>query len=170
MGDQVTEEPDPKLCRIVYGEYWRQGGFILFDNAKAVGLSDELAQIRACTTVGETRRLIGTLAYTYIPGNDFEDKDSDPLPDDAQYDCDGTPEAQDGEWPPMPGAYGVDDLPLSLLQELAANAGGRLVHTFSGSSFVVPATPEDKMTDVLRAAGYQVRRDDDLINSLGTQP
>jgi hypothetical protein len=58
-----------------------------------------------------------------LGGSDgFLDEDEESLPDDAPYDCYNTPEAQDGEWPPMPGAYALDDLPVELLRLLMAKA------------------------------------------------
>ena len=47
-------------------------------------------------------------------------------------------------------------------------AGGYLIETtFGGSSFAIPLDREDDLVNALRPAGYEVRRDDRPINSLG---
>jgi hypothetical protein len=166
----MTDEADEEQGQIVYGEYGGDNAFIIFDESAAEGLASEIEEIESCRTVGEARRVQQTLGYTYMPGGSdgFLDEDEEPLPDDAPYDCHDTPEAQDGEWPPMPGAYALDDLPMGLLRLLTAKAGGRLIDTtLNGSAFAIPLEREDDLVNTLRSAGYVVRRDDDLINSLG---
>jgi hypothetical protein len=168
----VSDETNATQGHVVYGKYSSDDAFIIFDESAAEGLASELEEIEACATVGEARRLQKTLGYTYMPGGSdgFLDDEEEPLPDDAPYDCYDTPEAQDGEWPPMPGASALDDLPIELLRLLTAKAGGYLIDTtLSGSSFAIPLAREDDLVNVLRSAGYAVRRDDDLINSLGRQ-
>jgi hypothetical protein len=125
----MTDEASGKLGQIVYGEYQGDNSFIIFDESAAKGLASEIEEIESCRTVGEARKMQQTLGYTYMPGSseDFLDEDGEPLPDDRPYDCHDTPEAQDGEWPPMPGAYAFDDLPVDLLRLLIAKAGGRLI-------------------------------------------
>ncbi len=146
--------------------------FIIFDESAAQGLTSELKESEACETVGEARRVQKTHAYTYMSeGSDgFLNEDEEPLPDDAPYDCYDTVEAQDGDWPPIPGALALDDLPLELFRLLMAKAGRYLIETtLNGSSFAISLDREDDLVNALCSAGYEVRRDDDLINSLGAQ-
>jgi hypothetical protein len=168
----VAAETSNEQSQIVYGQYRGDGAFVVFDESAARELASELKEIEACQTVGEARRVQETLAYTYMPGGSdgFLDEDEKLLPDDAPYDCYDTGEAQDGDWPPMPGALALDDLPLELLHLLTAKAGEYLIETtLNGSSFAIPLDREDDLVNALRSAGYEVRRDDDLIDSLGVQ-
>jgi hypothetical protein len=71
-----------------------------------------------------------------------------------------------GGWPPLSGGYGYDELPRELLRDLAARAGGHLVHTMSGSAFAIPLSREAGLMTVVRSAGYEVCRDDGLIGSM----
>lgn len=123
MTPPVSSQPTAWL---VYGEDPGLGEFILLDETTAEALSGEIAAIMDCSTVGEARQLELTLSCTYLPGSGFEDEEGDPLPDDAPYDWSQTGEAEAGEWPPLPGGYGYDELPFKLLQELAARAQCRL--------------------------------------------
>lgn len=163
MTDPVSSEP---AAQLVYGEDPGLGEFILFDETTAEALSGEIAAIMNCSTVAEARQLAPTLSCTYLPGSDFEDEEGDPLPDDAPYDWSQTAEADQGEWPPLSGGYGYDELPRELLRDLTASAGGHLVHTMSGSAFVVPLNREADLVTVVHSAGYEVRRDDGLIGSM----
>ena len=163
MSDPVRPEP---AAWLLYGEDPGLGEFILFDATTAEVLSDEIAAIMDCSTVGEARRPEPTLACTYLPGIDIEDDEGNPPPDDAPYDWRETGEAKEGEWPPLPGGSGFHELPLELLQDLTAYAGGHLVDTMSGSSFAVPLDREADLVTLVHAAGYKIRRDDGLISSL----
>jgi hypothetical protein len=168
----MTDRTDDNRRQIVYGEHWGDSALIIFDESRAVGLAREIEKIELCGTVGEARRLQERLGYTYMPGgiDGFLDEDEEPLPDDAPYNCYDMPEAEDGEWPPMPGSYALDDLPIDLLRLLTARAGGRLIDTtLNGSTFTIPVEREDDLVNTMRSAGYAVRRDDDLINNLGIQ-
>jgi hypothetical protein len=133
----------------------------------AEGLAAEIGAIQACTTVGQARTLEPTLKFTWVPGSDFEDDEGEPLPDDAPYSWSETSAAGDGDWPPMPDAYALDDLPVALRRELVAKAGAEVEHTtLNGSYFAIPLDREMDMVSVLRSAGFEVRRDDGLIASI----
>jgi hypothetical protein len=68
----------------------------------------------------------------------------------------------------MPDSYALDNLPRELLRELIAGAGAEVMHTvLNGSCFAIPLEKEDDLLTVLRSAGYEVRRDDGLISSIG---
>ena len=162
----MSADPVQEQSSIVYGHYQRDDAFIIFEESDVTALAEEIEAVMACETVGEARKLQETLSRTYLPGGDLEDGEGEPLPDDAPYDWTDTGEAQEGEWPPMAGGYALGDLPVDLLQELAAHAGGHLIHTMSGSSFVIPLDREDALRGVLRSVGYEFRRDDGLVNSL----
>jgi hypothetical protein len=158
----VPEEPDTGPERIVYGEYG--GTLVLLSEDLAQAISSEIIELEACGTVGEARRLDSLL----MPSSDFEDDDGDPLPDDAPYDLNDSEAVQNGEWPPMPGGYALEDLPEKLLRELMAKAGAKVVDTtLSGSFFAVPLDREADMVNVLRSAGYEVIQDGSLIYSIG---
>ena len=96
MTSPVSSQPTASL---VYGENPGLGEFILLDETTAEALSDEIAAIMDCSTVGEARQLKPTLSHTYLPGSDFEDEEGDPLPDVAPYDWSLTGEAEAGDGP-----------------------------------------------------------------------
>ena len=87
-------------------------------------------------------------------------------PGDAPYDWSQTAEADQGEWPPLSGGYGYDELPRELLRDLAASADGHLVHTMSGSAFAIPLNRESDLITVVRSAGYELCRDDGLMGGM----
>lgn len=155
--------------RLVYGEYWMHESFAVLDEALAQGLANEIEAIQTCKTVGQARRLAPTLEFTWLPGSDFEDDNGEPLPDDGLYDWSQTASVEDGDWPPMPDQYALDHLAAELLNELISRAGAEVQHTtLNGSYFAVPLERETDMVSVLRSAGISVRRDDDLVASIGT--
>jgi hypothetical protein len=164
----VPEKSETVQRRLVYGEYWMHESFTVLDATLAEGLSSEIEAIEACATVGQARALEPALKFTWLPGNDFEDDDGEPLPDDAPYDWSQTVAAQDGDWPPMPDQYALERLPSELLNALITRAGAEVHHTvLNGSYFAIPLEREADMVDALRSAGFEVRRDDDLVASIG---
>lgn len=154
--------------RLVYGEYWMHESFAVLDATLAEGLSSEIEAIQACATVGQARALEPTLEFTSLPGNDFEDDDGEPLPDDTTYDWSQTVAAQDGDWPPMPDRYALEGLPSELLNALIFGAGAEIHHTMlNGSYFAIPLEREADMVDILCSAGFEIHRDDDLVARIG---
>jgi hypothetical protein len=119
----LPEEPANTPPRLVYGEYWTDGGFALLEETLAVGLASEIEAVKMCTTVGEARRLEPELKFTYVPDSDFEDEAGDPLPDDAPYAWYETTTVHEGDWPPIPGGWALDFLPGELLGKLTIEAG-----------------------------------------------
>ena len=164
----MRENSNLEQRQLVYGEYWMHGSFAVLDATLAEGLSSEIEAIQACTTVGQARALEPTLKFTGFPDGDFEDEDGGPLPDDAPYDWSQAAAVQDGDWPPMPDQYALEGLPTELLNALITRAGAEAQHTMlNGSYFAIPLEREGDMVDVLRSAGFEARRDDDLVASIG---
>jgi len=165
----VPEKSKTVQRRLVYGEYSMHESFAVLDATLAEGLSREIEAIQACATVGQARALEPTLKFTWLPGNDFEDDDGEPLPNDSPYDCTQTVAAQDGDWP-MPDQHALEGLSSELLKALITRAGAGVHHTMlNGSYFAIPLEREADMVDVLRSAGFEVSRDDDLVANIGLQ-
>jgi hypothetical protein len=151
---------------LIYGEYSHHESFAVLPETQAEGLAREVQAVQACTTVGEARRLARTLEFAWPPpGIDIDDEEGESLPDDAPYDWS---EGWEGGWPQMPGEYSLHTLPGGLQQELMSKTGAEIIQTVhDGEYLAVPLDREADLVHTLRAAGYQVRRDDKLIAIIG---
>lgn len=138
---------------IIYGRLLGEDFFRVAEEITAISASEDIFFVMECQTVGEAREL--REKGIDVPGTELDDED---VPDDESYHWAWTAEAQSGEWPP--GSSDGSDLPDSLLQELAAGAGGHWTGGEEQSLFVVPLGREEDLVRVLRSAGCGVRRDD----------
>lgn len=68
----------------------------------------------------------------------------------------------EGDWPPMVTSRAFDLLP----KDLQARFGTRHATALHGDYLEIPLTAEEELVAELRDRGYQVTRDDDLINTL----
>jgi hypothetical protein len=137
---------------------------------KAQRLADEIDRVKACTTVGEARRLAPFLKEVTVPF-DFDPDDEDDLPaDDEPYDWEETSQVQDGDWPPMPTAAVLSWADPSLLDDIVTRAGARRVTTtFNGDYLDIALAQETNLVSVLADHGHSVVRDDKLIRRLGRE-
>ena len=166
MSDTTQEAQVP----LVYGEDRLHECFAILDLSHAEGLAAEIKAIKACTTVGQARRLQPTLEFTWIPGGDFEDDEDELVPDDARYAWQETAAVADGDWPPMPDALALEQLPADLLRKLTEEAGAEVLETvFNGPFFAIPLEREADLMNVVRSVGYEVHGDDSLIASIGAE-
>jgi hypothetical protein len=153
---------------LVYGEYRLHQSFAVLDETQAEGLAREVQAVQACTTVGQARNLAGQLQFTWVPDIDIDEEDEEQLPDDAPYDWTETGAASEGDWPPMPDQISLESLPADLRQELINKAGAQVEFTvLNGDFLAIPLDREADMVNVLRSAGYDVRRNDELIGIIG---
>jgi hypothetical protein len=153
---------------LIYGGYRLHQSFAVLDETQAEGLAREVRAVQACTTVGQARELASKLQFTRVPNIDVDEKDDEQLPDDAPYDWSRTGAAEEGDWPPMPDQVSLENLPADLRQELINKAGARIEFTaLNGDFLAIPLDREDDLVNVLRSAGYDVHKNDELIGIIG---
>jgi hypothetical protein len=154
--------------KLIYGIYGFHQSFALLPEDWALEYAAEVGSIQSCRTVGEARLLLPMLKHTWMPGDDFADDEGNELGDEDVYNWADTTAAQEGDWPPMPDGFALDRLPGDLLNALEARAGAEVVATtLNGDYFAVPAEREADLLATLADLGYQARRDDSFVDSLG---
>jgi hypothetical protein len=154
--------------RLIYGGYRLHQSFAVLDETQAEGLAREIRAVQACTTEGQARKLASKLQFTWVPDIDVDEEDDEQLPDDAPYDWSKTGAAVDGDWPPMPDQISLENLPADLRQELINKAGATVEFTtLNGDFLAIPLDREDDLVNVIRSAGYDVHRNDELIGIIG---
>lgn len=92
---------------------------------------------------------------------DGEDPVSYPADDDL-LDIHDVSCVADGDWPPMVTTRAFDLLP----KDLQARFGGSADTTLNGDYLEIPLDCEAEIVAALRERGFEVRRDDKLINIL----
>ncbi|SCG41034.1 hypothetical protein [Micromonospora humi] len=82
--------------------------------------------------------------------------------DDEPFDLTEVGAVVDGRWPRMVTTRAFDALP----QDLRETYGRRELTVHDGDYLEIPLDREDELVAELRGRGYQVTRDDDLVNLL----
>ena len=146
---------NPKL---VYGIV--NDNLILLPEEVALDYAADHQHIWALTTYGDARHF-EPHGINRPPGLDEDDYDEVPADGDP-YDSDSTDEYLNGDWPPSAATIALDELPDDL------DDIGEERDRFPGSPilFIDPATEVD-LFQILRNRGYEVRRDDELIERIG---
>lgn len=156
-----------RMARIdyVYGIYYVHGCFAVWDEHLARQTADEIAAVKACSTLGELRALAPTLAHVPSPV-DFDDVEDEPDETPWRWQDEGS--VCDGDWPEMPTQRTFSMLGKPLMEEVLAATGGSVIETnFNGPYADIPAAGESQLVAVLTKYGT-ARRDDALIDSLGS--
>jgi hypothetical protein len=83
--------------------------------------------------------------------------------DDARFDIGELGPVADGDWPGMVTSRALTLLP----KEIKARFGKDVDTAFNGDYLEIPLAAEGELVAALRERGFEVTRDDDLINTLG---
>ncbi|MEU8298935.1 hypothetical protein AB0C04_16825 [Micromonospora sp. NPDC048909] len=145
---------------LVYG-YAQSHGCLAFADADTAAA--EAAEIRALATAhtwGEARQVQMTQLWNPA-GPDYHDPE-DGYADDKPFDITKVGAVEGGTWPRMVTERAFTVLP----QDLQDNHGKRQLTVHDGDYLEIPLDCEAELVAELRGRGYEVIRDDDLINLL----
>lgn len=149
--------------KLVYGLAGMHESLAFIEADEAAAAMDDITAVWGCPTWGEARRAKTTLLWNPVP--DLED-DPDGPPDDAAFDIRDVGAVADGDWPPMITSASFEVLP----EDLQKRFGKLADTTFNGDYLSIPPEAEAELVAELRARGYEVARDDNLINDLNMWP
>ncbi|MCO7218484.1 hypothetical protein [Klenkia sp. PcliD-1-E] len=145
----------------------------VIDRERAQALSDAIARVKECTTVGQAMDLNRELKATWVPGapESVEEMEDEDLSPESPYSWNDTGAVQDGDWPPMPTALTLD-LFAEADDEAWAALGSppvgarRVTTTLNGDYLEIDPAREQVLVDALEGLGIEAVRDDALIASL----
>jgi hypothetical protein len=148
---RVTETSENK--RLVYGIV--NDNLVLLLEKVAEAYADDRQAIWALTTYGDARRF-EPQGINRPPGLDEDDYDEVP-DDDDPYDANS-----DGDWPPSAATIALDMLPDDL-----SDIGEERDHFPNAPTLYIDPATEAELVETLRRRGYEVWRDDELIERIG---
>lgn len=147
--------------RLVYG-HAQHHDCLAFANADtAAEEAQEIVAIATARTWGEARSV--TVRHTWNP-TDPKLEHANAHSDDEPFDILEIEPVLDGDWPPMVTIRALTLVP----RDIQARVGGELQMTVleNGNYWEIPLAAESELVAALRDCGYEVTRDDDLINTL----
>ncbi|MEU5529313.1 hypothetical protein ABZ744_20480 [Micromonospora chersina] len=145
--------------RLVYG-HAQLHDCLAFANADtAAEEAEEIKAIAAARTWGEARQVRTT--HITNPCPDDYDPEEDPADDEA-FDINELGLVAEGDWPPMVTARAFDLLP----KDRQGRFGKTHFTALNGDFLELPRECEVELVAELRQLGYEVSRDDELINVL----
>jgi hypothetical protein len=141
-----------KTSKLVYGHASLHDCLAFADGETAADEAREIVAIASAGTWGEARDV--EVSLTWNPA----EQDDEPE-DDEPFDIN---EATEGDWPPM-----VTSRALRLLPKEVRDRFGEVVDTVHDGDYLeIPLAAEGEIVAALRKRGYEVTRDDELINTL----
>ena len=126
------------------------------DLAQAVAA--DLESIGQLTTYGDARRLVPR--FLMVPGLDEDDYDEVPADGDP-YDAALTNECVNGDWPPSGATIALD-----YLSDDLDDIGEERDHFPGFPTLYIDPSTEGDLVQTLERRGYNVRRDDELMERL----
>lgn len=144
--------------RLVYGIVNDNLVLIPEDTAKA--FAAEYQAIWSLKTYGEARRF-QPRSLNGVPGLDQEEDYDDIPADEDPYDVALTNDYENGDWPPPAATIALDELPEDL-----EDIGEQIEHFPSFPTLYIDPATESELVRLLNQRGYEVRRDDGLINRI----
>ncbi|GAA4562741.1 hypothetical protein GCM10023176_05110 [Micromonospora coerulea] len=154
----TTHHPNPR--RLVYGHATNHDCLALADGNTAAEEAAEIRALASAPTWGEARQV--QMTHLWNPaGPDYHDPE-DGYADDKPFDITEVGSVVDGYWPRMVTARAFEVLP----QDLQDRYGEVVLTVHDGEYLEVPLDGEAELVAELRGRGYEVTRDDDLINLL----
>lgn len=150
----------PNTRRLVYGHATMYDCLAFADADTAAGEAAEITALASARTWGEARQV--QMTHLWNPaGADYHDPE-DGYADDKPFDITKVRAVENGHWPQMVTTRAFDVLP----QDLQERYGKRELTLHDGDYLEVPLDREAELVAELRGRGYEVTRDDDLINVL----
>jgi hypothetical protein len=143
--------------RLVYGIVNENLVLLPEDVAKAFAADHQA--IWSLKTYGEARRF-QPRSLNGLPGLDDDEYDDIPADEDP-YTVTLTNEYLNGEWPPPAATIALDELPEDL-----EDIGEQVEHFPNFPTLRIDSATEADLVRVLNQRGYEVRRDDELVNRI----
>ncbi|MFG1674616.1 hypothetical protein [Micromonospora sp. NPDC049282] len=140
---------------LVYGHATHHDCLAFVDADTAAGEATEIRALAAARTWGEARQV----PMTHLDNPADNDGDED---DDEPFDLTEVGAVVDGRWPRMVTTRAFEALP----QDLREKYGRRELTVHDGDYLEISLDREGELVAELRGRGYQVTRDDDLVNLL----
>ncbi|GHJ54470.1 hypothetical protein Nm8I071_37770 [Nonomuraea sp. TT08I-71] len=147
----------PNTRRLVYGHATNCDCLAFVDADTAAGEAAEVRALAAARTWGQARQVQMTHLSNPAGPDCYEPEDD--YADDKPFDITELGAIVDGNWPKMVTTRALDVLPQDRYGEVVLT-----VH--DGEYLKVPPGCEAELVAELRERGYEVTRDDDLINLL----
>jgi hypothetical protein len=144
---------------LVYGHAQAHGGLAFADAETAAEEAREIVAIASARTWGEARNV--AVRHTWNPAGP-EYVELDEHGDDEPFDINELGAVADGDWPKMVTSRGLTLLP----KDLQARFGQDVDTVFNGDYLEIPLAAEGELVAALRERGFEVTRDDALINTL----
>lgn len=149
----------PNARRLVYGHAKNYDCLAFVDADTAAGEAAEIRALASARTWGEARQV----QMTHLSNPAGPDcYDGDDCPDDEPFDVTEVGAVVEMSWPAMVTARALSVLP----QDLKDRYGEVVLTVHDGEYLRVPLDGEAELVAELRERGYEVTRDDDLINLL----
>jgi hypothetical protein len=152
-------EPQPSP-RLVYGHAESYDCLAFADATTAAEEAAEIVAIATARTWGEARAV--PARHTWNPAGPESAGDPSDHPDDESFDIRALRPVIDGDWPSMVTSRALTLLP----QDLQARFGTNTATALNGDFLELPVTAEAELVAALQERGFEVTRDDDLINAL----
>jgi hypothetical protein len=146
--------------KLVYGLAQHHRCLAFADANSAGEEAREIVAIASARTWGEARR--AAAHHTWNPASPAHESGAGERQDDEPFDILELGAVIDGDWPSMVTRRALTLLPA----DLQARFGEAPATVFNGEYLEIPLAAEGELIAVLRARGFEVTRNDDLINTL----
>ncbi|MFI6265303.1 hypothetical protein [Micromonospora sp. NPDC051006] len=150
----------PTTRRLVYGHAQMQDCLAFADANTAAEEGGEIKALAAARTWGEARQVQMTHLWNPAGPDYYEPEDG--YADDKPFKINEVSAVAEGDWPPMVTERAFKLLP----KDVQAQFGKREFTVHNGDILEIPLAQEAELVAELRQRGYEVTRDDDLINVL----
>ncbi|MEU8405657.1 hypothetical protein AB0C19_05595 [Micromonospora sp. NPDC048842] len=145
---------------LVYGHATAHDCLAFADAGTATEEAAEIRALAAARTRGEARQV--RMAHLSHPAGPDCYEPEDGYADDKPFDIKEVGAVVEGYWPPMVTTRALDVLP----QDLRDRYAKVVLTVHNGEYLDVPTDSEAELVAELRGRGYEVTRDDELINLL----
>ncbi|MBM7489127.1 hypothetical protein JOD64_000349 [Micromonospora luteifusca] len=146
---------------LVYGHSTAHDCLAFADAGTATEEAAEIQALAAARTWGEARQV--RMTHLWNPAGPEYHEPEDGYADDKPFDITEVGAVADGNWPRLVTERAFTVLP----QDLQDRYGKRQVTVHNGDYLEIAVAGEGELVAELRERGYEVTRDDALINLLG---
>ncbi|QGN48634.1 hypothetical protein GKC29_18575 [Micromonospora sp. WMMC415] len=150
----------PTIRRLVYGHAQLHDCLAFADADTAAEEAEEIKALAAARTWGEARQVQMTHLWNPAGPECYEPEDG--YPDDRPFKINDVGSVMEGDWPRMVTERAFELLP----EDLQDRFGKRHFTAHNGDYLEIPIDHESELVAELREHGYEVTRDDELINVL----